>query len=860
MDVKYLRTLFVAFMLLFAGTICKAVTIKVGGSTTLTAPSVSGTTGILYTWDTNSYKVVSLGSATSRTCKVTGESVGTATITCTVKWQTYNSTTKSYVYESGNVKKQTYSVTVTAPDPTSISLNSTSISMTVGDTRQLNASISPSSASQSVTWSVYSGSSCVSVSSSGLVTAKAAGTATVRATSTAKSSVYKDCSVTVSASEPVTPVSPTSISLNLTNVSIEVGESQQLTATVYPSGASQSVSWEVYEGNDIISVSSTGLVTAKSVGTGVVRAKSTADTSVYQDCEVAVKDDDPQYFYIGGKTNWSVKNKSYPFKKLSDGITWELTMNLSDYESSDGFIIGVRGIESSYDYEHILIPDSEELTGTLCVGKNTGQFYLSHFGLTSYTIRIVPSTMSYSIELNYPKDAGTPFTAKTVEGVEVTYYIIDGDQMTCQVGGNPRGYEAAISQSTKGQVTIPEHVNGYTVTRIGDYAFYECSSLSSVIVPNTVTNLGEWSFKESSISSVTLPDRLEIIGAHAFSRCEFLNEIVIPEGVTALVKVFGGNISLKKLSLPSTLSYIYENEAEFSNCKQLRTIISNIKKPFDINDETFIVYRDTTKSGIIHDPVVYNNATLYVPKGTKTLYENTDGWKLFRNIVEMDDNFGDAEVTDISEIDNVVYIEPVESCRGGQTVLSVKMKNTVPIQTIQFDLYLPKGIDVQVNEDDELITASKERAKKFSYFQSSIQSDGALRLLAQSSTTNIEAGDGEICQVKIKIPEDMEEGDYPITLKNILLVENDNTSHSPSPNIVKTKLTITSYIPGDANSDRNVNAIDFNMIGNFILGRSQIGFNEKAADVNGDGTVNAIDFNMIGNMILNGGTSSSRQT
>lgn len=81
--------------------------------------------------------------------------------------------------------------------PTSISLNYTSVSLTVDDSWQLTASVSPSGAPQSVTWSVVSGSSYVSVSPSGLVTANGAGIATVRATSTANALVYKDCVITV---------------------------------------------------------------------------------------------------------------------------------------------------------------------------------------------------------------------------------------------------------------------------------------------------------------------------------------------------------------------------------------------------------------------------------------------------------------------------------------------------------------------------------------------------------------------------------------------------------------------------------------------------------------------------------------
>ena len=168
-------------------------------------------------------------------------------------------------------------------EPTSITLSSTSATMTIGDTKQLTATVYPSGVSQSVTWSVYSGSSYASVSSSGLVTAKAAGTAVIRATSTANSSVYKDCTVSVTQTTP-----PTSISLNYNSISLTEGNTRQLTATVSPSDASQSVTWAVYSGSNYASVSSSGLVTAKLAGTATIRATSTSNSSIYNDCTVTV--------------------------------------------------------------------------------------------------------------------------------------------------------------------------------------------------------------------------------------------------------------------------------------------------------------------------------------------------------------------------------------------------------------------------------------------------------------------------------------------------------------------------------------------------------------------------------------------
>lgn len=70
-----------------------------------------------------------------------------------------------------------------------------------------------------------------------------------------------------------------------------------------------------------------------------------------------------------------------------------------------------------------------------------------------------------------------------------------------------------------------------------------------------------------------------------------------------------------------------------------------------------------------------------------------------------------------------------------------------------------------------------------------------------------------------------------------------------------------SLLLGDANGDGEIDAIDFNIIGNHILGFGQSQFNAKAADINGDGEIDAIDFNMVANYILYGsygGASASR--
>ena len=150
---------------------------------------------------------------------------------------------------------------------------------------------------------------------------------------------------------------------------------------------------------------------------------------------------------------------------------------------------------------------------------------------------------------------------------------------------------------------------------------------------------------------------------------------------------------------------------------------------------------------------------------------------------------GNAQETDLSTMTDAVYVQSQNVPAGSQQILSVCMKNSISVQTIQFDLYLPEGLSFVANEDDELMTASKARINKFNYFESSIQSDGALRLLAQASTTNIPVGDGEIATVIVNVDASMELGDYPVSVKNIILVSKEN--ETKKADVVTTTITVT---------------------------------------------------------------------
>ena len=88
-------------------------------------------------------------------------------------------------------------------------------------------------------------------------------------------------------------------------------------------------------------------------------------------------------------------------------------------------------------------------------------------------------------------------------------------------------------------IVIPSTVTyegiSYSVTSIGDSAFYECSSLTTVTIPNSITSIGECAFKDcSSLTSVTIPNSVTSIGGSAFKGCSSLTSVTIGNSVTSI--------------------------------------------------------------------------------------------------------------------------------------------------------------------------------------------------------------------------------------------------------------------------------------------------------------------------------------
>ena len=110
------------------------------------------------------------------------------------------------------------------------------------------------------------------------------------------------------------------------------------------------------------------------------------------------------------------------------------------------------------------------------------------------------------------------------------------------------------------------------VTNIGYLAFYFCESLTSINIPNSVTNIGDKAFSGcESLTSINIPTSVTNIGDEAFSRCESLTNINIPNSVKNIGdKAFSGCESLTSIKIPNSVTNI--GDSAFMNCESLANI------------------------------------------------------------------------------------------------------------------------------------------------------------------------------------------------------------------------------------------------------------------------------------------------
>ena len=212
----------------------------------------------------------------------------------------------------------------------------------------------------------------------------------------------------------------------------------------------------------------------------------------------------------------------------------------------------------------------------------------------------------------------TAFAADTATEQEA---IVDGYKYKYKVnGGNatitdfcgpvkPTNYDYDID--------IPETLDDkYTVTAIGNYAFYSLMQLGEVTIPQSVTSIGDHAFELCKyMTSVTINDAATSIGDSAFQQCEELETLKLGEHITTIGKdaFFDCNV-LDNVTIPDSVTSI--GDSAFGLCWQLKTL-SLGKNIETIGDDNFVGVYD----GVFY--YCYRLSKITIPEKVKTIELNT---------------------------------------------------------------------------------------------------------------------------------------------------------------------------------------------------------------------------------------------
>lgn len=158
---------------------------------------------------------------------------------------------------------------------------------------------------------------------------------------------------------------------------------------------------------------------------------------------------------------------------------------------------------------------------------------------------------------------------KTSTGVDVKWsYTLEGN--------NIKDLKCTNISAVTGELTIPDKIDGHTVTSVGRYAFENASGLRKITIPDTVTSISNGAFKNcTGLTNITIPNSVTSLGESAFRGCSALRNVSISRNLSKLdSNVFSECTGITEIVLPGNLTTISGSaySGAFYNCKGLKYI------------------------------------------------------------------------------------------------------------------------------------------------------------------------------------------------------------------------------------------------------------------------------------------------
>ena len=204
----------------------------------------------------------------------------------------------------------------------------------------------------------------------------------------------------------------------------------------------------------------------------------------------------------------------------------------------------------------------------------------------------------------------------------------------------------------------------------------------------------------------------------------------------------------------------------------------------------------------------------------------------------------EVNVTDIAALADAIYAESITSQSGTEATLTICLKNAKAATAYSFDLQLPTGVSMV---EDQYTLSNRHNGHQEIVNQ--LGTGKYSMAVVSLQTKEVKGNEGPIWTIKLKIADNLANGDYAIKISNAKYSLTSGSSKVNMPETIS-KLTICQYVKGDVNSDGDVDIADVVCIINHVVGLPTPSFVEQAADANGDGDVDIADAVRIINFVV----------
>ena len=609
------------------------------------------------TWSSSNTSVATV----TQTGIVTGVALGTATVTAKTT--------------DGSGVKASTTVTVCPPPAESLSLPA-ELTMLRATSEQLSATIAPvATGSQTLSWK-SSDESVATVTQDGVVKGINIGTAVITATTTDGSNLSASCTVTVK---------PVAIELSTKTINLQRGATyaeQVLTIKpdTYPN---KTLNWKSLDAT-IASVASDGTMTAVAPGVSTIRYSLQDDENVYADCKIIVYEkevDNKEVVYVGGiyyilddKNSTATVTSIYGGKNYSLDATkvaqvYSGTINIPETIVYDGKMYTVTAVGSyafncQNDLQSIYVPRTVTTieANAAIKAENLNRVNVADqsqlVNIGSQAFQDCASLKRFTFDGSTTQMSSIDNAAfKNCKALETVKWM--GESTIKSIGGS-----AFYGCSVLNNVELPN-----SVLSIGNSAFRYNSGLKEIHLSTSLNYIDEYAFGECGFSNITLPESLANIQAGAFINNEHLQKIALPEHLQGLGSAaFENNSALTSVTFRTNIETMTIGNNAFNLCPVLTKVYISSLKSFAQTNFNNAKANPANTSQHIYDAAGNEIINVVLPSGTKYVNNNAFNGCAYIESIEMPatmDHLNDNIIMGCSALKDVYcYAETVPDFIG----------------------------------------------------------------------------------------------------------------------------------------------------------------------------------------------------